>query len=543
VRANATVFASFKSVTGVCVIRKLGLLPIMVVVLLASLVIAFVVSLALAWLDVRADLNNSASRALQNAERLIDRTAADLQKLDGLRAGECDAAAVERLKDAVYNASTQVREAGLVRNSQLFCTNFGPVSVDLRTSSTLLQPGIHVDVGPNAVVPNNTSLFVYASRAPDSAVNAVINPQVFAEYERDFHYAANARMELVYRGKVLAPGNAPRDERIYELGSTKFDANADAFTTVADSKRFPLRVNISAGRSALGDAFREIAPVLFAASAALAVIGSLLLHRWIDSGGLNRSRYEIALRRRELVIYYQPIVSAKDRHIVGFEALLRWNHPRLGLLSAGQFSEMFADDAFAEPLTRYVISTVAKDLLQMKQLRPDIWCSVNVAPPLLDRTGVMSEITFQLERLAKQHLRIELTERTPVSDASANVIREMRAQGLLVGVDDLGTGYSNLGQLQKLAFDFIKIDGLLVNSIQSADGVSPVVETLIALALKLDVEVIAEGVETPIQAQALAKRGVHQLQGYLFGPGKSLQDSIVLLKKANTTTASVRAAD
>jgi c-di-GMP phosphodiesterase len=129
--------------------------------------------------------------------------------------------------------------------------------------------------------------------------------------------------------------------------------------------------------------------------------------------------------------------------------------------------------------------------------------------------------------LAQDQLRIEITERTPVSTSAEITIRELRGHGIKVGLDDFGTGYSNINQLQTLAYDFIKIDGLLIRGVQAVDGLSPVLESVIDLAHRLGTDIVAEGVETLVQAQALSGRNVKNLQGYLFSQAKPFADILL----------------
>jgi EAL domain-containing protein (putative c-di-GMP-specific phosphodiesterase class I) len=136
-------------------------------------------------------------------------------------------------------------------------------------------------------------------------------------------------------------------------------------------------------------------------------------------------------------------------------------------------------------------------------------------------------------------LRLEMTERTPVSEQAEVTLRELRALGIKIGLDDLGTGYSNLNQLQRMTYDFIKIDGMLVRDIQSADTVSPVVTSLIALATKLGSTIVAEGVETQVQAQALTHHGVQLLQGFLFSPARPMDEIIAALMAQDDSASMV----
>jgi sensor c-di-GMP phosphodiesterase-like protein len=152
-------------------LRSLLAFSVVATVVLSALIAGF-----LASRSAQRSIENSARRAVLNAERLIDRTGADLQKLDALSGTECDAAVQAKLKDAVYGAVSQIREIGLIKGETLYCTNFGPASVNMAPVKDSLKVGTFISVGPNAVIANNSSLFVYTSRQDGLSINAVVNP-------------------------------------------------------------------------------------------------------------------------------------------------------------------------------------------------------------------------------------------------------------------------------------------------------------------------------------------------------------------------------
>jgi sensor c-di-GMP phosphodiesterase-like protein len=507
--------------------------------LLAAVALALILSLILAalvaWRSAHNAIDLSAKRAVLNAERMIDRTAASIQKLDGLRLDECTPATIEKLKDSVYNAISQIREISLIQNRKLFCTNFGPSNVDLSAERNALKVGTHIAVGPNLVITNNSSMFIYVSREDGSAVNAVVNPLLLAEYERGFNLNGRGQIEMHFTGPSVTRAAGMTSHLVYDIGRSDMKANAvpTLFGQYA-STRYPLMVEVQANRGVFWDEYWPVALCFMASLGALFLLGAFTINHWFSAGGLNRSRYLQALSRNQFRVHYQPIASAYTRHLVGVEALLCWEHPKHGLLRAAQFSELFHDETLDKPITRFVLATVAKDLKSLPQFGKHLWCSVNIAPSLMEVHGMASEVTKQIKQLPRHQLRLEVTERTPISAASDATFRELLAQGIKIGLDDIGTGYSNLNQLQTMSYDFIKIDGLLVRSIQTPEGVSPVVESLIQLALKLKTEIVAEGVETTIQANALAKRGVTNLQGYLFGAAKPFRNILLTLEYEQT---------
>jgi EAL domain-containing protein (putative c-di-GMP-specific phosphodiesterase class I) len=503
--------------------------------LLLALGLALVLSLLLAalvaWRSSHNSIELSAKRAVLNAERMIERTASGLQKLDALRLGDCNAATIEKLKDSVYNSISQIREIGLIQNRTLFCTNFGPTNVDVTSQPQVLKVGTNIAIGPNMVVANNTSLFIYESREDGSAINAVVNPAVLAEYERGFSLGGKGQIEMRFTGPSVTRAPGVTSDMVYEIGRSDLKASAvPTFFGSYTSTRFPLMAEVQAERGIFWDEYWPVALRFVGSLSAIFLIAAFVLNLWLTGGGLNRSRYLQALRQNQFKVYYQPVVSAQTRHLVGVEALLRWEHPKHGLLRAAQFSDLFQDEELDQPITRFVLSTVAKDMKELPRFASHMWCSVNIAPALMEVPGMANEVVKYIKELPRNRLRLEITERTPISEATDATLRELRAQGIRMGLDDIGTGYSNLNQLQTMSYDFIKIDGLLVRSIQTVEGVSPVLDSLIQLALKLKTEIVAEGVETVIQANALSKRGVTNLQGYLFGPAKPFKDILLTIE-------------
>jgi sensor c-di-GMP phosphodiesterase-like protein len=506
-------------------LRRLVLFAVGSAVLLSALMGAL-----LAWRSTQNDIEFSAQRAVLNAERLIERASADLQKLDVLTTKACDDTTVNTLKEAVYAATTQIREIGLIQDSNLYCTNFGAANVSLAAVAESLKVGTFISVGPNAIVANNTSLFIYTSREPGRVVNAVLNPIILAQFEQASSELSEAHLEMKYFGPS-ATSNVPRQNNLlYETGKTSIKTNASALLGGSfRSTKYPIAAEVTVDKAIVWKEYWQTASHLFGVLLPLLLVGALVLDRYLATGALHRMRYKRALKNGQFKVYYQPIVSSQTQRLVGLEALLRWQHPRRGLLRAAQFPELFEDARMEDPIARFVLDQVHKDLGSPPMVVNPLWCSVNIAPALLEHSTFLTLLTQYAKGLSQNQLRIEITERSPVTPAAEISIRELRGSGIKVGLDDFGTGYSNMNQLQSLAYDFIKVDGLLIRGIQSINGLSPVLDSVIQLAARIGTEIVAEGVETHIQAQALALGKVQSLQGYLFGQAKPYKEIVAML--------------
>ena len=231
-----------------------------------------------------------------------------------------------------------------------------------------------------------------------------------------------------------------------------------------------------------------------------------------------------AIHKKEFETHYQPIVSLKTRSIVGFEALIRWNHPQLGLIYPGSFITIAEETGLIIPITRLMVEEACHDLkiwqeriehLQKLTLNVNISSRHFLQPSLLtDIKAVLSKIN-----LPPDHLKLEITETALMEDVDDTVrlVQRMKDFGLQIVIDDFGTGYSSLSYLQRLPIDTLKIDRSFVSRITNTpDGNRNIVEAIISLAHRLDMVVVAEGVETLEQYTILLDMNCQFGQGYLF---------------------------
>ncbi len=504
---------------------------------IASFLVAACLFTALSsWRSLQSRLDSTAASALLNAEHLFTRSATDLEKLYALRTSECNEKAVSTLRDAVYNSVLPVREIGVIRNGRLTCTNFGPTDVDLAAQSASLVPGTNLGVSANSVMLGNRSLFLYRMAEKNSGINAAFHAPVLGEFERGFEFNTMGSQKLFITNAAKTTSTGESSGLIYEIGQAKLNVQDAFWSSRSDSTQFPLAAQVIVTSDAFWKEWRSIFPNMLIAFSLLGALVGLIASQWIRRGGPSRLRYQRALQRKEFVMHYQPIVDAKTAHITGVEALLRWQHPTAGLLRAAEFSALFEDKALLQPLTQYVIAIVQKDMKKIEGLG-NVWCSVNIPPQIFEGADFINTLTEIVKQMSFSRLRLEITERSPMSNAAEQTVREIRSLGISVGMDDIGTGHSNLDQLQRMVYDFIKIDGMLVRGITSFETISPVVTSLIALGHKMKTEIIAEGVETQAQADALCQAGVNQIQGYLYGRAEPIEEIATRLKKQQSMHA------
>ncbi|MFN2286752.1 MAG: putative bifunctional diguanylate cyclase/phosphodiesterase [Chromatocurvus sp.] len=227
-----------------------------------------------------------------------------------------------------------------------------------------------------------------------------------------------------------------------------------------------------------------------------------------------------AMQQSQLELRYQPQIDARTGAVVSLEALVRWKHPRRGLISPGDFIPVAERTGQIIELGEWVLSEVARHCTYWDTLGLDHFrVCVNISPLQFNQPELTQKIRDFLDRsgLDPKRIELELTESAIMTDARANIekLKELAALGLDLAVDDFGTGYSSLSYLKRFPITTLKIDQSFVADMSSADGVA-IVDAIIVLARTLNLRSIAEGIETQEQLRHLVQNKCDLLQGYYF---------------------------
>jgi EAL domain-containing protein (putative c-di-GMP-specific phosphodiesterase class I) len=245
------------------------------------------------------------------------------------------------------------------------------------------------------------------------------------------------------------------------------------------------------------------------------------------AGGRERLELEADLRTAiaegGLVVYYQPLVNLSTGRIEELEALVRWQHPRRGLLSPAEFLPLAEDTGLIKKIGSWVLHEGCKQLNAWQQIPgcEQMSLAVNLSARQLDSPAeLLADVrgTLLATGLNARHLTLELTETVAMQDAesTAMTLRVFRKLGLRLAIDDFGTGYSSLAYLRQFPVDTLKIDRSFVAGIGRDDQETAIVRSVVALASSLGLGVTAEGIESSVQRDQLRALGVHRGQGFYF---------------------------
>jgi EAL domain-containing protein (putative c-di-GMP-specific phosphodiesterase class I) len=230
-----------------------------------------------------------------------------------------------------------------------------------------------------------------------------------------------------------------------------------------------------------------------------------------------------ALERSEFEVHYQPIVRLEGATIVGFEALVRWRHPELGLVAPDQFIPLAEETGMIVAIGRWVLDRACTDARAWQRefpSDPPLTLSVNLSARQLVELDLRERVDSILKQsgLDPKSLHLEITESAIMQrpDYVTVVLGQLKDLGIHISIDDFGTGYSSLSYLHLFPVDFLKIDRSFVSSMHAVSKQRRIVETILLLARNLGVGVIAEGVEGEAQRQELHELGCVLGQGYLF---------------------------
>jgi diguanylate cyclase (GGDEF)-like protein len=239
-----------------------------------------------------------------------------------------------------------------------------------------------------------------------------------------------------------------------------------------------------------------------------------------------------ALTKGEFELHYQPLVNIETERVVGFEALIRWNHPKGEIVSPDAFIPLAEETGLIVPLGEWVLRQACSEAVRWGDL---LHVAINVSPVQFRNQNLVPAVLNALASsgLRPDRLELEITESVLLQDTEANfaILHQLKALGIKISMDDFGTGYSSLGYLRSFPFDKIKIDRSFVKDLSDRTESVAVIRAISSLGTNLGIATTAEGVETMEQLERLRAEGCLEMQGYLFSPPRPASEILQLLEQ------------
>lgn len=241
-----------------------------------------------------------------------------------------------------------------------------------------------------------------------------------------------------------------------------------------------------------------------------------------------------AIKNKEIKVFYQPQVDVENRKIVGAEALLRWEHPKFGVIPPSRFIPIAENNGFIIELGAYVLRKACMQQVLWRAMGEEVRMSVNISIRQFQNSNLYEVVKQTLKEtgMRAQDLELEITENLVMLHKERNIetLKRLKGLGVTISMDDFGTGYSSLSYIKDLPIDTLKIDQAFINNILETHTKKVLVKTIIDMSEGLGLKVIAEGVEKPEQLHLLEEYGCMEFQGFYFSKPLLAKDLQTLLK-------------
>lgn len=424
-----------------------------------------------------------------------------------------------QIEDQLQRAGTlnpYFRSIGMLKGDDISCSSAFGLRHGTLAEMMMQPPPItgkawwSISVRGTYGVPNRPAV-VFVRQLPDtSGFWAVIDGQYLMDFMNAIGGSRGYQMSLQFSGgAVIASGPEDLQPKLY--------MQSDSWQ--AESSRYPIRVNVTVPASELLKAWRQALFIFLPMAAIFSILLMILTANWLRRRISWRDEIRRAIRNRQFSVHYQPVYNTEIKSCTGAEALLRWQLPSGEMLRPDIFISAAEAEGMIVPLTQHLLELMAEDI-QDWQIEPGFHIGLNLAAEHLQHADFVADIEQFAARVKDKQMCItlELTERSLIKEGEmvACKLRHLQAQGMKVAIDDFGTGHCSLTYLLTFPLDYLKIDRGFINAIEGLDVETPVLDAIINLCHKLELDVLGEGVETALQYEYLSQRGVIFIQGYYY---------------------------
>lgn len=481
---------------------------------------------------------DEAGELVARIEGVLDGTIRNLRELAELQVMECRDVHMARLRRFVF-ASVIMKEAAVLdRDGSVMCNSLGEDVANVWLSTPVRTAEPEVTLVTVAVSSSRGRAMRVMLEVPsDRILSAVIG----AQHLLPRRLIQGGEQKI---GFLVAFTNGAAIAAV----ARRSDADpVHAMARVASS-RYPVVVTAEGGLAHVQDRFMVGRAFVGGVSLVFGLLAVGFFHMTL----LRRQREDPTLEMRralaagEFIAYYQPLIDIETGTLLGCEVLARWRKPDGTMIPPSAFIDVAERSGFIFPLTLHLMRRAVADLGPVYATRPELECAFNLCAAHFKDESIVKAVRniFAGAPLSLDQVVLEVTERDPLPDLAVArlIISRFQEMGARVALDDVGTGHGGMSYLLKLGVDIMKIDKLFIDALGSDRFSTAIVDSLLDLAAQLRLDVIAEGVETFAQVEALRRRGVRAAQGYVFSPPLPASSYVPLVEAMARPTERPKAA-
>jgi sensor c-di-GMP phosphodiesterase-like protein len=514
-------------------------------------ILPLVIFLLLSYKDtlskVQEQLDFLTQASIARSDQILSVVQSRLGSLVRNKTTDCEPYARSIYADLVYN-TIQVRSIGIFKANQLLCTDLRtfepPLIIPAKDTRTieLSDIGDVAIVGPAKDLRGQDSIFVNYNIDGKNFINAAIYPEQFWDFQDFLQLGDSGGVYLLNRhGSTISKLHGSL-LKLPQITVTQEEALAQSLIS-RDQAFFVARKSIAFPIVAIAGASQEYMLRSWRKNlnwALLMGLAGAILVGWL-AWYLAKRSYQPAndlktgLAQKQFSLVYQPIVDMRNQQVIGMEALLRWHHPQRGWVSPPEFIQVAEQHQLMNLVTRYVIQEAIREMAGLLVQNPALYLSLNISLSNLLDENTLEDLEDFIKKGVRYHqIQLEITEREFLPKQLELVrsrLSKFEEKGMILAMDDFGTGYSNLAYLKHFPLSVMKIDRIFISLIDRDELQSNLTNEIIHLGKSLQLKLIAEGVETEIQAQALLKQGVYYAQGWLYAKAMPLEQFKVYLNE------------
>lgn len=497
----------------------------------APVLAAIYTSYIMATHEERARLAAFATNAIERSDTTftdVSRALVQAQKLTG---APCSKQYMDDLKQMALE-TRPITEIGYFEAGQLKCTSWGlpEMPVTPGTPAFTTRNGVKVVLNKTASLPTKTRML----GLQQGPLCILIDPKWFV----DVIVPRSVQIAVASNGGTIVatlnnPDPAVVRQFLHQPGASADSRYLGVVVHGSDWIAVAMTPRISIWKSMQEEA------LIFLPLAGVISAGMVTLTLWLSRRRLSlRGELAIAIRRREFVVAYQPLIELKTGICVGAEALVRWRRPDGTMVQPDLFIPVVEENGMISQITGQVVANVVRELGDTLAADASLHVAINIAADDLVQGRILTLVQNAIlgTGIRAEQIWLEATERGFMDpDSTRAVIEKARENGHSIAIDDFGTGYSSLQYLQELPVDALKIDKSFISTLGTDSPTSPIASHIIGMAKSLDLTIVAEGIERQEQADYLVRHGVQFGQGWLYSPPLPAPEFIEFYKTRKAT--------